>query len=667
MSHKLMVLCIRGNSVYKSTKLASMPPALSCSSVTALNLSQSHSPSPLPLIPFNRMKNMPRKLFFIACIQGLLGVQQAYAATYYVSPNGADTNNGTTLSTPVKTIRQALSKAWSTGDIIYVRAGTYVETVNVGQSGITLSAYKDEKPVIDGQTSLPSGDWGSLVSVSGNNNKISGFEVKNCNINGAHLGGYGITVTGHHNTTSNMNVHHIWEQGVIINGDYNIVEDSLVWQAARKNSINSGSTGWGTGLSAARNNSAAAIKPGITSYATLRRNRVFNNWGEGLSCFQTDHCTLKDNIVYDNWTVNLYLSDSTNSLVQRNLVYVSTQPAIPTRNNSHPGLVLADEVATAPRSASNSVINNFIYNTNLSAFSWTGVTNSGLNNVLIANNTIVDGSISTGSGGGVVNTNSQIRNNIILGRNSYVPSNNGITFSNNNWSVIPANAASSTNIVGDPQVSRTGTATPGNLTPDYFKILGTSPVINAAMPLTQVAKDYFQDTRGTAPDIGGYEFPISITSAIDSTAPSGLNATTGSSKVNLAWNASTDNVGVTGNLSASSNMATVKTAPLAAVKMTSYNVENITTNNAVISWTTDASSTGVVSYGTSASDLSSKVTVSNLATSQSVNITELTRGTTYYYRITANSGSATTLSDTFSFTTKYKALLNKSAIPIPQH
>jgi parallel beta-helix repeat protein len=270
-------------------------------------------------------------------------------------------------------------------------------------------------------------------------------------------------------------------------------------------------SGWGGGLSAARNNSAAALIPGISSYAIFRRNTVYNNWGEGLSCFESDHCTMEDNIVYDNWTVNLYLSDTTNSLVQRNIVYVSSKPAIATRNNGHPsGISLADELSNKPRSANNTIINNFLYNTDLDAFSWTQVANSGLKNVLIANNTIVDGGLFTGVGGSpaIVNVNSQIRNNIILGTDSAIPSKTGITFSNNNWTmpVIPTLGKSTTDIVGNPKIARTGTTTPGTLTSAYFKILAGSPVINAAMLLTNVTDDFFKIIRGTAPDIGGHEF-----------------------------------------------------------------------------------------------------------------------------------------------------------------
>ncbi|WP_432741264.1 right-handed parallel beta-helix repeat-containing protein [Methylobacter sp. G7] len=468
-------------------------------------------------------KNITYKLFFIVCIQGLLGLQQSYAATYYVSPTGSDSNSGTALSTPVKTITKALSKAQANGDIVYVTTGTYAEAVTIEQSGITLSAYLDNKPVIDGGSRLPNGNWGALIKVNGNNNAVSGFEVKNSNINGAYQGGYGVWVVGHHNTISKVNVHHIWENGIFVQGDYGIVEDSTISQSSRTNSANPG-TGWSSGLSAARNASSAALKRGITSYAILRRNTVFNNWGEGLSCFEADHCTMEDNIVYDNYTVNLYLSDSPNSLVQRNMVYVSANPAIPFKAGEHQAIVMADEVASVPRSANSTIINNFIYNADLQAFYWTLVPNSGLNNVLIANNTIVDGSLFTGSGGNIINTNSQIRNNIIVGKNSDIPSNSGITFSHNNWSVMPSAAAASTNIVGDPQIARTGATTAGALTSAYFKISGSSPVTDAAMPLNVMVSDFFKGSRGTAPDIGAHEFgassAISNTSSNNNTADS---------------------------------------------------------------------------------------------------------------------------------------------------
>ena len=651
-----------------------------------------------------RYKNIVHKLLFILIIHGMFGLQQVYAATYYVSPTGLYGNNGTSLSTPLPTISAALNKASNSGDIIYVMTGTYVETVNIAQSGITLSAYPNNSPVIDGQTTLPNGDWGALISVNGNSNAISGFEVRNSNISGTYKGGYGIQVTGAHNVISNMKVHNIWQTGVLINGDYNTVQNSFVSQASLANSANPGTVNWASGLSAARNDSASALVPGIASFAILQGNTVFNNWGEGLSCYEAAHCTIQDNIVYDNWTVNLYLSDTTNSLVQRNIVYLSSQPAIPNRNNANIGILLADEVASVPRSANNVIVNNFLYNNNFGAFSWTGVSGSGLNNVLIAYNTLVDGHFSTGSGASIVNIGSQVRNNIFSGTGNSVPSNSGITFSNNNWGMTPPLAAAVTDIVGNPQLSLTGATTPGALTSAYFILSSTSPMRDAALPIASVPTDFFQFNRGAAPDIGGDQYnPDNSNKTVDTvppSAPSSLTAAVNSNKVSLNWGASTDNVGVTGyniykngtaiatstvtsftdptavvagttysytvkaydaagNISSVSNTVTITIPATTALNISSHSVVKITSNSATINWTTNVPATGNVSYSVisaahAANGTGLNAVVGNAATSQSLNLTGLYNNTLYYYMITVKSGSLTTSTAVFTFKTALK-------------
>lgn len=168
-----------------------------------------------------------------------------------------------------------------------------------------------------------------------------------------------------------------------------------------------------------------------------------------------------------------------------------------------------------------------------------------------------------------------------------------------------------------------------------------------------------------------------------------------STRVNLAWGVSTDNVGVTGyrvyrnsvqiatatvtnyadtsvmagttysyfvraydaagNLSLSSNTATVSVpSATTSVVVTSYAVVSKTDTTAAIQWTTNIPSTGTVYYGTSSGNLNLSVTDVNIALTHSINLTGLTKSTKYYYNIVAVSqdGSSTITSPTTNFRTK---------------
>ncbi|SDP13893.1 Carbohydrate binding domain-containing protein [Paenibacillus sp. yr247] len=84
----------------------------------------------------------------------LASTVKAAGNTYYVDTNGSDTNNGTSFSTPFRTIQQAANVATG-GDTVYIRGGTYRETVtpvNSGTSGnpITYQNYNGETVVMSG-------------------------------------------------------------------------------------------------------------------------------------------------------------------------------------------------------------------------------------------------------------------------------------------------------------------------------------------------------------------------------------------------------------------------------------------------------------------------------------------------------------------------------------
>jgi hypothetical protein len=82
-----------------------------------------------------------------------------YSTTYYVSPSGNDSNNGTSEKTPWRTLKNVNSRNFKPGDyILFERGGVWNERLNITSSGspsgqITYSAYGDpdkKKPVFDG-------------------------------------------------------------------------------------------------------------------------------------------------------------------------------------------------------------------------------------------------------------------------------------------------------------------------------------------------------------------------------------------------------------------------------------------------------------------------------------------------------------------------------------
>ena len=438
----------------------------------------------------------------------------AAADTYYVATTGDDTRTkaqATNLATPWKTLNASVAKLVA-GDTLLVRSGIYVESVAIWVSGtaaapITIAAYPGELPVIDGEQRLPTSQWAGLMNLSGNYLHVSGFEIKN-----SILGNYarGVSMYGTNNRLSKCNVHHVYSNGVLIQGDYGIVEDSVVWQSDLAMGLGHWN-GWASGLSAARGTSTDNH---FTDNAIIRRNVVFNNWGEGLSTYEANGTIIEDNIIYDNQAQNLYISDASNVLCQRNIIYRTPGNAVGPNTDS----AMADEVDAVPRSTNKTVINNLFYGLNFSAFGWSLPAGSGLTNALIAHNTFVDSQLRLGN----INSGVRIHNNIFTTQGASVPSAAGITWSNNLWQgTRPANAVGSGDVFGDPLLARTGPTGPGQLTAAFFRITSaSSPAIGRATNLAEVAEDYFRIVRGASRDIGGQEFnraPVANAQSVSTT------------------------------------------------------------------------------------------------------------------------------------------------------
>ncbi len=418
-------------------------------------------------------------------------VQRTFKA-YYVSPNGKDNNPGT-LNLPFRTIGRAASIS-AAGDFIFIRNGIYTESVDFHNSGtatnpIVIKPYPGEYPVIDGGYS---NNIGILVNILGNYINFSGIELR-------YSSGWGIYVGGSYDIVDNVFVHDTKSAGIMISaGNHSIVQNSRVWRAALDNENGAMSSGWGTGISAARNGVA---------YATIRHNTVWEVWGEGISTFEADHITIEGNISHDNWSNNIYISDATNVLCQGNFIYMNPSSSMYGHGNNN-GLVMGDETYNPP-SAYITIINNIAFGNHINFYWWDGVQGGGMNNVLIANNTFVNSSATSGikilKG---AHQNVQFRNNIIQ-QDGQLPiaiiesGISGITFSNNLWTKTPPSEASGAgDIIGNPVFEGIG----DQFSPIWFKLTDFSPAKNRALTLPAVIVDYFGNTREATPDIGADEF-----------------------------------------------------------------------------------------------------------------------------------------------------------------
>jgi hypothetical protein len=435
-------------------------------------------------------------LCFLVCI---LLDSAASAKTYYVAVNGSDTNAGT-LERPFATINKG-TPLLAAGDILYIRGGTYNQTITVENSGtvgafITVMGYPGETVVIDGQDVLPTGVWGALFAVTGNYAVVRDVTVKNSNW-------MGLVLKGHHDQAISVKSYGNKENGILVVGDYGRVENCEVWWNCKSNEYGKNErAGWASGLSAARH----------PQHALLRNNRVWNNWGEGLSTYEAEYTNMEDNVVYDNWSANVYLSDTKYSVLQRNLVYRTPDNPVKGTGASEAGITMGDENYNPP-SSDNKIINNLVLGTNTCFYFWQGISGGGLINTLIAYNTFVGSymdtnlKISDGS-----HSNTRIENNLIEQSNTLpiaaiTLDNSGLSFSYNLWSKNPPSGASGTaDVIDEPKLAKTGAIAPGELTPEWFKILAGSPARDRAKAISEVTEDFFGTARGKYPDIGACEF-----------------------------------------------------------------------------------------------------------------------------------------------------------------
>jgi hypothetical protein len=101
-----------------------------------------------------RWRRLAAFLIGVLCLVYIIRPARSAAPAYYVSTDGSDSNSGTTLGSPFRTIQKCANVARA-GDTCFIRGGVYRETVVPGRSGtssapITFAAYDDETVTLSG-------------------------------------------------------------------------------------------------------------------------------------------------------------------------------------------------------------------------------------------------------------------------------------------------------------------------------------------------------------------------------------------------------------------------------------------------------------------------------------------------------------------------------------
>ncbi|HEY5037729.1 MAG TPA: pectate lyase, partial [bacterium] len=247
------------------------------------------------------MINQQVKIIFRFSFLFFLQSSSVFAATYYLSPTGSDTNNGS-AGAPLATIMMAQSIAAS-GDTVIINAGTYTVPVsislvsgvwaivnNINKNGITYQAAPGTRPVFDFSGVTDPGLRIVAFWVTATGVTFQGFDVI----------GVRETITGVNNQSVGMfgwgSKNCTWNQVHVHDGEcvgfyfQKVSSNNLVYQCDSYNNAGIDSFSYGNA-----DGFGCHPSPGGTGNV-FREDRAWNNSDDGYDCINSsevvvfDHC-----------------------------------------------------------------------------------------------------------------------------------------------------------------------------------------------------------------------------------------------------------------------------------------------------------------------------------------------------------------------------------------
>ena len=256
----------------------------------------------------------------------------ASARTIYVAPGGSDSATGT-LVWPIRTINQALKVAVS-GDKIIVRDGVYPEIVRVSKGGtqsrpLQIVAEHKWLAVIQGAGT----PWDTdLVAIAADHVQFSGFAVRGSTRSGIAVWMASDVLVADNIVTDSQRAG-IWVGAPALGQSTRV---RIIGNTVTNNCLENSDLAWTGGW-------PRAIAVDVSTGATISKNVVAQNYGEGIGLLSTQSSTINKNVVFDNFSVGIYLDNAPLSTVTQNLVFSTADTSFFRTGNPAYGILIANE------------------------------------------------------------------------------------------------------------------------------------------------------------------------------------------------------------------------------------------------------------------------------------------------------------------------------------
>ncbi len=385
---------------------------------------------------------------------------QAGTCTHYVATTGLDTNNGTSISTPWKTVQKAATSAVA-GNVVCVRGGTYNEKVTLNVSGtasayITFQNYAGETPILDGTgITIPAADNGMIFIVDKSYVVFKGFEIQNYKTSTKNRVPIGIRITGtsHHIEIRNNKLHNIDHNGTTKSGTdaHGIAVHGTSGTASLDNIIIDGNQLYSMKLGSSE---ALVINGNVTNWQ-VTNNIIHDVNNIGIDAIGAEGTApandqARDGLIAYNDVYNINSAGNVAYGNERSAgcIYVDGGTRITIEYNKAHNCNIGVEIASEWPGKSTSFVtirNNFIYNNTDAGISMGGYdTGRGsTENCVIANNTLYNNATIASAWGAELYVQFDTRNNIIKNNIFYAKSGLPYILS---WSPVMTNNVMNNNI-----------------------------------------------------------------------------------------------------------------------------------------------------------------------------------------------------------------------------